>query len=34
MVAAVNDPSVYVYMARGSFEAFKVVRQNQESLWP
>ncbi|MER8903444.1 DUF2971 domain-containing protein [Mesorhizobium sp. M0772] len=34
MVAAVNDPSVDVYMARGSFEEFKVVRQNQESMWP
>lgn len=34
MVAAVSDPSVDVYMARGSFEEFKVVRQRQESMWP
>lgn len=34
MVAAVNDPSVDVYMARGSFEEFKMVRQKQESMWP
>ncbi|EKE70188.1 DUF2971 domain-containing protein [Oceanibaculum indicum] len=34
MVAAVNDPSVDVYMARGSFEKFKMVRQRQKSMWP
>jgi hypothetical protein len=34
MVAAVNDPSVDVYMARGSFEKFKMVRQRQQSMWP
>jgi len=33
MVAAVNDPSVDVYMARGSFEKFKMVRQRQKSMW-
>lgn len=34
LVAAVDDPSVDIYMARGSFEEFRVVRQNQESMWP
>ncbi|MBY2984863.1 DUF2971 domain-containing protein [Rhizobium leguminosarum] len=31
---AVNDPSVDVFMARGDFDQFKVVRQNQDSMWP
>lgn len=30
----VNDPSVDIYMSRGSFEDFRVVRQRQANMWP
>jgi hypothetical protein len=29
----VGDPTVDVFMARGDFEEFKVVRQHQDSMW-
>lgn len=34
MVEAVDDPGVDIYMTRGSFEKFLVVRQYQDSMWP
>ena len=33
LTEAVGDPSVDVFMARGSFEEFRVVRQRQDSIW-
>jgi hypothetical protein len=33
VIEAVKDPDVEVFMSRGDFEQFKVVRQNQESMW-
>lgn len=34
MVAAVNDLNSDVFIAHGSFEDFRVVRQMQDSIWP
>ena len=34
LMRLVNDPGVDIYMARGDFEDFKLVRQHQDSMWP
>ncbi|MEJ6785598.1 DUF2971 domain-containing protein [Aminobacter sp. Piv2-1] len=34
VIDAVHDTTVEVYMARGSFEEFRMVRQRQDRMWP
>lgn len=34
VVDATGDSDVDIFMARGSFEDFRVVRQRQDSMWP
>jgi hypothetical protein len=33
VTATIDDPNVDVFMARGDFSQFKVVRQHQDSMW-